>query len=81
MLEIINPNTEEKLVLADADLDDTFSFDDADNACKKLGTGWRLPNNEEFLLIYNELHLNNITGLQLKKMTRMLTFSTLVLAN
>lgn len=59
MLEIINPNTEEKLVLADADLDDTFSFDDADNACKKLGTGWRLPNNEEFLLIYNELHLNN----------------------
>ena len=59
MLEISNPSTGDKIEVAEVDLGDTMSFDEAVNACKKLGDSWRLPNNEEILLIYNELHLNN----------------------
>ena len=55
MLEITSPNTGERLQVADNDFEYEMTWDQAKDACKNLGDGWRLPNYSELDTIYYEL--------------------------
>jgi len=44
--------------VADADFPEKMKWDDAMNACRSLGDGWRLPAKEELKGIYNFLYKN-----------------------
>ena len=47
MKTITLADTGNKIEIADEDLPDLLSWDDAKIACKNLGKGWRLPNKDE----------------------------------
>jgi len=42
----------EKLEVAQYDFPKNMTLDDAKNACRQLGNGWRLPNKNELHLLY-----------------------------
>lgn len=47
-----DPSRIEKLEVAQYDFPRTFNFYEASRACKKLGSGWRLPTKNELHLLY-----------------------------
>ena len=42
--------------VATEDFPSTMNWDDAMSACQNLGNGWRLPNKDELLAMYEQLH-------------------------
>jgi hypothetical protein len=60
MLEITSPNTGERLKVADNDFEYEMTWDQAKDACKNLGDGWRLPDESELKVIFNSLHKNGL---------------------
>ena len=56
MLESIHPNTEERLQVADNDFEEEMTWEQAIEACKNLGDGWRLPTISELEIMYKKLH-------------------------
>ena len=55
MFRITHPTTKVVIEIAENDLD-AMSWEDADNACKALGEGWRLPTTLELDTICKEIH-------------------------
>ncbi len=45
-----------KLEVADQDLSNSMKWDDAVRACQNLGSGWRLPDKDELMAMYEQLH-------------------------
>ena len=66
MLTIEHPLTGEKFQVANKDFSDKMTWKDAIDACKNLGSGWRLPTKEELEAMYEELQLfhrfSNVCG-------------------
>jgi hypothetical protein len=60
MLEIISPNTGERLQVADNDFEYEMTWDQAKDACRNLGDGWMLPDESELLVLYTTLHKNDL---------------------
>ena len=56
MLKIKKPFTDEIIEIALHDIQTKMNWNDGILACNELGDGWRLPDKEEFELIYNELY-------------------------
>ena len=56
MLKITNPITGDELQVANQDFSDEMTWEEAKRACNELGSGWRLPNKQELLEIYEKLH-------------------------
>ena len=56
MLKITNPITGDELQVANQDFSDQMTWEEAKRACNELGSGWRLPNKQELLEIYEKLH-------------------------
>ena len=56
MLKITNSITGDELQVANQDFSDEMTWEDAKRACNELGSGWRLPNKQELLEIYEKLH-------------------------
>lgn len=56
MLTIEHPLTGEKLQIANRDFANKMTWDQATEACEKLGSGWRLPSVEELEEIYEQLY-------------------------
>jgi hypothetical protein len=59
-LEIIIPSSGERLQVAPKDFGEEMDWDEATEACKKLGNRWRLPTIEELKTIYKELYMKNL---------------------
>jgi len=55
-LYIESPITGEQIQVAENDFSDRMTWDQAMSACEGLGNGWRLPNKEEFEVMYEHLH-------------------------
>jgi uncharacterized protein (TIGR02145 family) len=55
-LEIENPLTGAKLIVANEDFSVEMTWFDAQSACEELGEGWRLPTIDELQAIYEQLH-------------------------
>lgn len=53
---INHPITGDPIQVAENDFPQTMGWDNAMNACKGLGNGWRLPNKEELSVMYEQLH-------------------------
>jgi hypothetical protein len=56
MFEITSPITGEKLQVALNDFEEKMNWEQAKNACKDLGIGWRLPTIKELEVMYEELY-------------------------
>ena len=56
MLKITNPITGDELQVANQDFSYEMTWEEAKRACNELGSGWRLPNNQELKEIYEQLH-------------------------
>ena len=56
MLKITNPITGDELQVANQDFSNEMTWEEAKRACNELGSGWRLPNKQELLEIYEKLH-------------------------
>ena len=56
MLKITNPITGDELQVANQDFSDEMTWEEAKRACNELGSGWRLPNKQELLEIYEKLY-------------------------
>ncbi len=54
-----------KKIVARNDFDKKMNWAEAKKACERLGQGWRLPNNEELLAMYEQLYKKKIGGLYL----------------
>jgi hypothetical protein len=46
--------------VAFSDLDQKLNWNDADDACKALGEGWRLPLNNELKILHDEFFKLNL---------------------
>ncbi len=60
MLIIYNPITGRELEVSYKDLPDKLNWNEANEVCKALGNGWRLPTIEEFKEIYDKLYENSV---------------------
>lgn len=58
MEKIIDKNGNE-VIIFEADLG-KLNWKEANELCNSLGNGWRLPNTEELMLMYNNLHLKKL---------------------
>lgn len=56
-IEIISPDNKSKLRVFDCDFG-PFNYQDALNACAALGSGWRIPSEEELFIIYEHIQKN-----------------------
>lgn len=48
-----------EILVASKDFETTMTWSEANDACQKLGPGWRLPDNLELEVIYYELYKKN----------------------
>jgi len=53
---ITNPITGKKIQVAQNDFLNPMTWKQAKNACAELGNGWRLPTEDELLVMYSMLH-------------------------
>ena len=56
VLTIVHPLTGDKIQVANEDFSNCMTWNNAIEACEKLGKGWRLPSIDELKIMYNELH-------------------------
>ena len=61
-----NPKTREKLELAPKDLVGKMTLQQAKDACRELGNGWRLPTIPELEIIFTDFHKNDKGGFKKK---------------
>jgi hypothetical protein len=60
MLKIKNPITGAELQVANQDFSNGMTWQEAKRACSELGSGWRLPTEEELKAIYKQLYKNGL---------------------
>lgn len=56
MLTFEHPLTGEKLQIANKDFTGSMTWEEAMDACRQLGSGWRLPTKEELSGMYEQLY-------------------------
>lgn len=64
MLKIKNPDTGDKLEIAESEFSTKLSWNEALLASKELGKGWRLPNLDELDQMYKQLYVKGLGDFQ-----------------
>ena len=60
MIEITSPITGERIQVGLNDFEKEMNWDEASQACKDIGNGWRLPTKLELEVMYKELYKKGV---------------------